>query len=181
MQGRTQIPSFSKSVHAGFCLETLIFKREKQMKVRGFRMNLHYRYQRCRRRGCNNSGCLQTQTKGCKRSQTQISGFVKKGPKCRKTRANASKRRQTRRNAKSKNFTPFYAPPSRQPKVTRIPGNNSPSGIREKTPTPKTSFSIWSLLRTPGRFITRPLLVHFTTKMSVVRPFSVLRKDEIGP
>ena len=38
---------------------------------------------------------------------------------------------------------------------------------------------IWTLLRTPGRFTTRPLPVHFTTKMSVVRPFSVLSKDEI--
>ena len=54
-------------------------------------------------------------------------------------------------------------------------------GRREKTPTPKTRFSIWTLLRTPGRFTTRPLPVHFTTKMSVVRPFSVLSKDEIGP
>ena len=50
-------------------------------------------------------------------------------------------------------------------------------GRREKTPTPK----IWTLLRTPSRFTTRPLPVHFTTKMSVVRPFSVLSKDEIGP
>ena len=54
-------------------------------------------------------------------------------------------------------------------------------GRGEKTPTPKTRVSIWTLLRTPGRFTTRPLLVHFTTKMSVVRPFSVLSKDEIGP
>ena len=54
-------------------------------------------------------------------------------------------------------------------------------GRREKTPTPKTRFSIWSLLRTPSRFTTRPLPVHFTTKMSVVRPFSLLSKDEIGP
>ena len=54
-------------------------------------------------------------------------------------------------------------------------------GRREKTPTPKTRFSIWTLLRTPGRFTTRPLPVHFATKMSVVRPFSVLSKDEIGP
>ena len=53
-------------------------------------------------------------------------------------------------------------------------------GRREKTPTPKTRFSIWTLLRTPGRFATRPLPVYFTTKMSVVRPFSVLSKDEIG-
>ena len=53
-------------------------------------------------------------------------------------------------------------------------------GRREKTPSPKTRFSIWTLLRTPGRFTTRPLPVHFTTKMSVVRPFSVLSKDEIG-
>ena len=44
-------------------------------------------------------------------------------------------------------------------------------GRREKTPTPKTRFSIWILLRTPGRFTTRPLPVHFATKMSVVRPF----------
>ena len=48
-------------------------------------------------------------------------------------------------------------------------------------PTPKTRFSISTLLRTPGRFTTRPLPVYFTTKMSVVRPFSVLSKDEIGP
>ena len=54
-------------------------------------------------------------------------------------------------------------------------------GRREKTPTPKTSFSIWTLLRTPGRFTTRPLPVHFTRKMSVVRPFLVLSKDAIGP
>ena len=50
-----------------------------------------------------------------------------------------------------------------------------------KDPHPKTRFSIWTLLRTPGRFTTRPLPVYFTTKMSVVRPFSVLSKDEIGP
>ena len=49
-------------------------------------------------------------------------------------------------------------------------------GRREKTPTPKTRFSIWTLLRTPGRFTTRPFPVHFTTKMSVVRPFSALSK-----
>ena len=51
-------------------------------------------------------------------------------------------------------------------------------GRREKTPTPKTRFSIWTLLRTPGRFTTRPLPVYFTTKVSVVR---LLSKDEIGP
>ena len=54
-------------------------------------------------------------------------------------------------------------------------------GRREKTPTPKTRFSIWTLLRTPGRFTTRPLPVYFTTKKSVARAFSVLSKDEIGP
>ena len=54
-------------------------------------------------------------------------------------------------------------------------------GRGEKTPTPKTRVSIWTLLRTPGRFTTRSLPVYFTTKMSVVRPFSVLSKDEIGP
>ena len=54
-------------------------------------------------------------------------------------------------------------------------------GRREKTLTPKTRFSSWTLLRTPGRFTTRPLPVCFTTKMSVVRRFSVLSKDEIGP
>ena len=46
-------------------------------------------------------------------------------------------------------------------------------GRREKTPTPKTRFSIWTLLRTPGRFATRPL--------PGARPFLVLSKDEIGP
>ena len=54
-------------------------------------------------------------------------------------------------------------------------------GRREKTPTPKTRFSSWILLRTPGRFTTRPLPVYFTTKMSIVRPLSVLSKHEIGP
>ena len=34
-----------------------------------------------------------------------------------------------------------------------------------KTPTPKTRFSIWTLLRTPGRLTTRPLPVHFTTSV----------------
>ena len=52
---------------------------------------------------------------------------------------------------------------------------------REKTPTPKTRVSIRIVLRTPGRFTTRPLPAYFTTKMSVVRPFLVLSKDEIGP
>ena len=50
-----------------------------------------------------------------------------------------------------------------------------------KDPHPKARFSIRTLLRNPSRFTTRPLPVHFTTKMSVVRPFSALSKDEIGP
>ena len=51
---------------------------------------------------------------------------------------------------------------------------------REKTPTPKTRFSIWTLLRAPDRFTTGPLPVYFTTKMSVVRPFrSLVSKAEI--
>ena len=54
-------------------------------------------------------------------------------------------------------------------------------GRRQKTPTPKTRFSIRTLLRTPGRFTTRPLRVHFTTELSVVRPFSLLSKDKICP
>ena len=53
-------------------------------------------------------------------------------------------------------------------------------GRREKTPTPKTRFSMWTSLRTPGRLTTRPLPVYFTTKMSVVRPTLVLGKAEIG-
>ena len=44
------------------------------------------------------------------------------------------------------------------------PGRRSLLGRREKTPTPKTRFSIWTLLRTPGRFTTRPLPVYFTIK-----------------
>ena len=54
-------------------------------------------------------------------------------------------------------------------------------GRSEKTPTPKTRFSIWTLLTTPGRFSTRPLPVHFATKRPVVRPFSVLSQDEVAP
>ena len=63
---------------------------------------------------------------------------------------------------------------------TSVPTETLTIWKKEKTPTPKTRVSIWTLLRTPGRFTTRPLLVHLTTKMSVVRPFSVLSKDEIG-
>ena len=37
-------------------------------------------------------------------------------------------------------------------------------GRRPPPPRVKTRFSIWTLLRTPGRFTTRPLPVHFTTK-----------------
>ena len=54
------------------------------------------------------------------------------------------------------------------------------SGRREKTPTPKTRFSIWTLLRTPGRFTTRPLPVYFITKMSVVRPFRSLVRTKLA-
>ena len=50
-----------------------------------------------------------------------------------------------------------------------------------KDPHPQDKSQHLDILRTPGRFTTRPLPVHFTTKMSVVRPFSVLSKDEIGP
>ena len=54
-------------------------------------------------------------------------------------------------------------------------------GRREKTPHPQDTSQHLDLLRTPGRFTTRPLPVYFATKMSVVRPFSVLSEDEIGP
>ena len=37
----------------------------------------------------------------------------------------------------------------------------------KKNPTPNTRFSIWTSLRTPGRFTTRPLPVHFA-KTSVL-------------
>ena len=47
-------------------------------------------------------------------------------------------------------------------------------GRREKTPTPKTRFSIWTLLRTPGRFTTRPLAVYFNHK-------NVRHKAVFGP
>ena len=39
------------------------------------------------------------------------------------------------------------------------------AGRREKTLTPKTRFSIWTLLRTPGRFTTRPLPCAFYHKI----------------
>ena len=53
-------------------------------------------------------------------------------------------------------------------------------GRRKKTPTPKTRVSIWTLLRNPGRFTARPFPVYFTTRLSVVRTFSVLSKVESG-
>ena len=59
----------------------------------------------------------------------------------------------------------WYAPKTLVQKISE--GCTSPPslfGRREKTPTPKTKFSIWTLLRTPGRFTTRPLPVQFTTK-----------------
>ena len=56
-----------------------------------------------------------------KRAQTQTSAdfrLPEKGPKTQVNAHNANKRRQTRTNAKSKNYTPFYAPllVIRQPK-----------------------------------------------------------------
>ena len=49
-----------------------------------------------------------------------------------------------------------------------------------KDPHPQDKIQHLDLTKDPGRFTTRPLPIHFTTKMSVVRPFSVLSKDEIG-
>ena len=52
-----------------------------------------------------------TQRNARKCRQMQISGSLKWDQKRGQTHTNASKRRQTRANAKSKNYTPFYAPP----------------------------------------------------------------------
>ena len=48
-------------------------------------------------------------------------------------------------------------------------------------PPPRQDSASRPVLRTPGRFTTRPLPMYSITKMSVVRPFSVLSKDDIGP
>ena len=53
-------------------------------------------------------------------------------------------------------------------------------GRREKTPTPKTEFNLSTLLSTPGRFTTRPLPVHFTTKLSVVSRFPSLVRTKLA-
>ena len=51
-----------------------------------------------------------------------------------------------------------------------------------KDPHPQDKIQhLLTLLRTPGRFTTRPLRVYFTTKMSVARPLPVFSKDDIGP
>ena len=52
--------------------------------------------------------------------------------------------------------------------------------MKKDPPPPRRESASGLLLRTPGRFTTRPLPVYFTTKMSVVRPFSVLSKDELA-
>ena len=49
-----------------------------------------------------------------------------------------------------------------------------------KDPHPKTRFSIWTLLRTPGHLTTRSLPVYSTTKMSVVRPFRSLVRTKLA-
>ena len=50
-----------------------------------------------------------------------------------------------------------------------------------KDPHPQDKIQHLDFTKDPGRFTTRPLPVSSTTKTSVVRPFSVLSKDEIGP
>ena len=48
-------------------------------------------------------------------------------------------------------------------------------------PHPQDNIQHLNFTRTPSRFTTRPLPVYFTTKMSVVRPFSVFSKDKKWP
>ena len=52
------------------------------------------------------------------RAQTQTNADFRLSEKGPKTQVNASKRRQTRTNTKSKNYTPFYASLLRQPKLS---------------------------------------------------------------
>ena len=56
-----------------------------------------------------------------------------------------------------------------------------PVGRGEKTPTPKTTSRIGTLLRTPGRITARSLLVYFTTKVPLVRLSRVLNTPRTLP
>ena len=53
-------------------------------------------------------------------------------------------------------------------------------GRREKTPTPKTRVSIWTLLRTPAALLQDPSLCIFYHKNVCSKAVSVLSKDETG-
>ena len=53
-------------------------------------------------------------------------------------------------------------------------------GRREKTPHPQDKIQHLDLLRTAGRFTTRPLPAYFTTKMSVARPFWSLVRTKLA-
>ena len=50
-----------------------------------------------------------------------------------------------------------------------------------KDPHPQDKIQHLDFTKHPRRFTTRPLPVHFATKMSAIRPFPFLSKDEIGP
>ena len=55
-------------------------------------------------------------------------------------------------------------------------------GRREKTPTPQDKIQHLDFTKDPRPLLLQdPLPVHFATKMSVARPFSVLSENEIGP
>ena len=89
---------------------------------------------------------------------------------------------------KSTKFSPnpglvnqFSATPRGQLNWTGPIANGSEIWKKGKDPHPQDKSQHLDFTKDPGRFTTRPLPVYFTTKMSVVRPFSVLSKDEIGP
>ena len=81
----------------------------------------------------------------CTRTQTNTDFRLSaKGPK---TQVNACKRRQTRTNAQSKNYTPFYAPPLTQKNSRRL---------RDGETTIKIKFSLFGGGGLGGREEDRP-------------------------
>ena len=54
-------------------------------------------------------------------------------------------------------------------------------GRRDRPPPPRQDSASGLYKGPPAALLQDPSLWYFTTKISVVRPFSVLRKDEIGP
>ena len=83
------------------------------------------------KRGCNQRGCLQTQTNASKRAQTQTNADFRLSEKGPKTQVNARKRAQTQTNADKRKIEEFHP-------LLRTPFCGSPAPAASGPGTPKS-------------------------------------------